>query len=29
MALKVAELFFEPSNCEHRAILRKAHHLCR
>ena len=26
---KVAELFFEPSNCEHRAILRKAHYLCR
>jgi len=28
VALKVAESFLEPSNCEHHAILRKAHHLC-
>ena len=29
VALKVAESFLEPSNCEHHAILRKAHHLCK
>jgi hypothetical protein len=29
VALKVAESFFEPSNCDHHAILRKAHHLCK
>ncbi len=27
--LKVAESFFEPSNCEHCAISRKAPHLCK
>jgi hypothetical protein len=28
-ALKVARASFEPSNCEHHAILRQAHHLCK
>jgi hypothetical protein len=27
MALKVDKSSFEPSNCEHHAILGKAHHL--
>jgi hypothetical protein len=29
VAVKVAKSFFESSNCEHQAILRKAHHLCK
>ena len=29
VALTVAESFLEPSNCEHHAILSKAHHLCK
>jgi hypothetical protein len=29
VALKIAKIVFEPSNFEHHAILRKAHHLCK